>query len=231
MLLLEILSDSRLTLSCWTQPWVAPRPDNIIILFYFSKSNPLPLQRFSSVEVLDWWLLFGWISDLFFKTELDCYNNIKIADFYVKYWVEYGCHNLIIWTFVYFFDQLGSSFIVAADIVGKVGGAGEAKGGAPPPTLMKASNLQGQVQVLTPAQLQSLLQQVCFHSVMQISAETSFRYTQITGGCGDRRCPAEWNNDIHSQCAGTVTDENGCEFLEWSLCSRTSRPDYTGLFH
>lgn len=53
----------------------------------------------------------------------------------------------------------GSSFIVAADIVGKVGGAGEAKGGAPPPTLMKASNLQGQVQVLTPAQLQSLLQQ------------------------------------------------------------------------
>lgn len=47
----------------------------------------------------------------------------------------------------------------------KVGGAGEAKGGAqaqqPPPALMKATtNLQGQAQVLTPAQLQSLLQQV-----------------------------------------------------------------------
>ena len=41
----------------------------------------------------------------------------------------------------------------------KVGGAGEAKGGAPtPPTPMKANNLQG--QVLTPAQLQSLLAQV-----------------------------------------------------------------------
>lgn len=40
----------------------------------------------------------------------------------------------------------------------KVGGAGEAKGGAPPPTLLKATSLQG--QVLTPAQLQSLLQQV-----------------------------------------------------------------------
>jgi len=43
----------------------------------------------------------------------------------------------------------------------KVGGAGEAKGGAPtPPTPMKANNLQG--QVLTPAQLQSLLQQVIY---------------------------------------------------------------------
>lgn len=53
----------------------------------------------------------------------------------------------------------GLAFIEAAVLTGKVGGAGEAKGGAPPPTLMKASNLQGQVQVLTPAQLQSLLQQ------------------------------------------------------------------------
>jgi len=54
----------------------------------------------------------------------------------------------------------GLAFIEAAVLTGKVGGAGEAKGGAPPPTLMKASNLQGQVQVLTPAQLQSLLQQL-----------------------------------------------------------------------
>lgn len=50
------------------------------------------------------------------------------------------------------------SLTVTAKKKRKVGGAGEAKGGAPPPTLMKATNLQG--QVLTPAQLQSLLQQV-----------------------------------------------------------------------
>jgi hypothetical protein len=50
------------------------------------------------------------------------------------------------------------SLTVSAKKKRKVGGAGEAKGGAPPPTLMKATNLQG--QVLTPAQLQSLLQQV-----------------------------------------------------------------------
>ena len=50
-----------------------------------------------------------------------------------------------------------SSVSVTAKKKRKVGGAGEAKGGAPPPT-MKATNLQG--QVLTPAQLQSLLQQV-----------------------------------------------------------------------
>ncbi|XP_032792313.2 transcription factor Sp4 isoform X3 [Daphnia magna] len=49
------------------------------------------------------------------------------------------------------------SLTVTAKKKRKVGGAGEAKGGAPPPTLMKATNLQG--QVLTPAQLQSLLQQ------------------------------------------------------------------------
>lgn len=52
------------------------------------------------------------------------------------------------------------SLSVTAKKKRKVGGAGEAKGGAPPPALMKATNLQGQAQVLTPAQLQSLLQQV-----------------------------------------------------------------------
>lgn len=65
----------------------------------------------------------------------------------------------IIWI-VYFQERTEVSLSVTAKKKRKVGGAGEAKGGAPPPTLMKATNLQGQAQVLTPAQLQSLLQQV-----------------------------------------------------------------------
>jgi hypothetical protein len=59
----------------------------------------------------------------------------------------------------------------------KVGGAGEAKGGAPPPTLLKATSLQG--QVLTPAQLQSLLQQVNIHKhYNNIENKSTVRFMQ-----------------------------------------------------
>lgn len=74
--------------------------------------------------------------------------------------------------FLFSFFQVEVSLSATAKKKRKVGGAGEVKGGAqqqqqqqqPPSAQMKASNLQG--QVLTPAQLQSLLQQVAITSFL-----------------------------------------------------------------
>ena len=77
--------------------------------------------------------------------------------------------------FLFSFFQVEVSLSATAKKKRKVGGAGEVKGGAqqqqqqqqqPPSAQMKASNLQG--QVLTPAQLQSLLQQVAITKLYYI---------------------------------------------------------------
>lgn len=139
--------------------------------------------------------------------------------------------------FLFSFFQVEVSLSATAKKKRKVGGAGEVKGGAqqqqqqqqPPSAQMKASNLQG--QVLTPAQLQSLLQQVAITTCCTTSCR-KLANTFLSTGCSWKwGYSAEWKHCSSfqpSQSAVSANQNSQHEPIKCALTSGTTGPNHTG---